>query len=349
VKYVLSSSDIGSMARPNRIHDIIKEGSISREGNIGRIFWLTVMGKPALVVSAPTRIDYPISVPVNAETFSISVGMQPGTWTKKGSDGVNFTVGILSEDGDKTQFSRVLDPLHHPEDRQWYPVSIDLAPYRGETIHLLLVTDPRENPVGDEGAAWGNPGLDTGDTLEKKRELERQLTEVYNGEIVIYENRDVLPRVYFVTDADIMDSDEDVLRELANDTFNPRELVLLSRDDNLPPGIATLPGQAAGSGDSSVQVDRYDTEKIVIAVHQERPGILVVSDVYYPGWNAYVDGNPAPLFPADYAFRGVYLEPGDHTVTMTYEPESFRNGAIISLVTALILGAGYVISRRRHR
>ena len=113
--------------------------------------------------------------------------------------------------------------------------------------------------------------------------------------------------------------------------------------------IPTLPEDSTGPGNSSVEIVSYGTENLEFAVHAERPGILVVSDAYYPGWNAYVDGNATPIFPADYAFRGVFLEPGDHRVTMAYEPESVRNGIIISLIAALALGIGVILFRRRYR
>jgi hypothetical protein len=346
VKYVLSSSDLGSIARGNMVDEIIRDGVLTRRGNIGRIFTSTINGKFALVVSAPTRIDYAFAVPDNAENFIISAGMQPGSWNRAGSDGVNFTVRIVSAGGDREVFTHTLDPAHNREDREWFTRTIDLSQYRGQTVHLLLITDTRGNPAGDEGAAWGDPGLETSETLRKISELEQQLTEVYNNEIIIYENRNVIPRAWFVTNATFMDSDREVLRELGNATFDAEDRVLLFSGD-VPPGyLPELTGDGPGSGNSSVEIVSYGTERLEFAVHAERPGILVVSDVYYPGWNAYADGNATAIFPADYAFRGVYLGPGDHTVTMKYEPGSFRNGIIVSLAAAVALGVWFVLFRK---
>jgi uncharacterized membrane protein YfhO len=77
----------------------------------------------------------------------------------------------------------------------------------------------------------------------------------------------------------------------------------------------------------------------------------VVTDTYYPGWRAFVDGVERPIYPADVAFRGVLLPPGRHTVEMRYEPLSFRAGLAVS-AAALAVTAGlamYGLAGRRRR
>ena len=59
---------------------------------------------------------------------------------------------------------------------------------------------------------------------------------------------------------------------------------------------------------------------------------LVLSEVYYPGWKAYVDGRAEPVLRASYAFRAVYLEPGYHEVHLVFEPLSWKVGLGISVV-----------------
>ncbi len=59
--------------------------------------------------------------------------------------------------------------------------------------------------------------------------------------------------------------------------------------------------------------------------------------MWYPGWRATVDGAPAPLLRANYAFRAVRLEPGQHQVHLTFAPRSWRLGLAISGLTLLVL------------
>jgi uncharacterized membrane protein YfhO len=70
------------------------------------------------------------------------------------------------------------------------------------------------------------------------------------------------------------------------------------------------------------------------------PSILVLSQMYYPGWKARIDGRDAPVLRVDYAFIGAVLEPGVHDVRFFYSPNSFRIGGFLSgaaLLTGLVL------------
>ncbi len=75
---------------------------------------------------------------------------------------------------------------------------------------------------------------------------------------------------------------------------------------------------------------------VTITVLLERPGWVVLADTYYPGWFAYLDGRPAPLLRANYAFRAVAVEAGEHVVEFRYAPRSFQSGVWISLTSGLI-------------
>ena len=81
-------------------------------------------------------------------------------------------------------------------------------------------------------------------------------------------------------------------------------------------------------------------------------GLLVLSDIDYPGWKAFVDGIPTPIYRADYLCRGVYVPAGEHTVEFVYAPLSFRLGAWLSGVgwagLAVYLSMVYCIRRRRR-
>ena len=85
----------------------------------------------------------------------------------------------------------------------------------------------------------------------------------------------------------------------------------------------------------SARVIRYEPDRIAVAVNAAAPGLLVVSEVYESGWQAYVDGEPASVLPTNHALRGVPIPAGEHTVEMRYEPPALRLGlAIIADVTA---------------
>ena len=75
--------------------------------------------------------------------------------------------------------------------------------------------------------------------------------------------------------------------------------------------------------------------------------LLVLSDTYYPGWKAFVDGNPEKIYQANYAFRAVPLNAGTHKVEFVYDPVSFKLGAGVTLLG--ILGCMAMALFRRPR
>ena len=81
-------------------------------------------------------------------------------------------------------------------------------------------------------------------------------------------------------------------------------------------------------------IRRYEPNVVELAVSAKTDGTVVLSDTYYPGWVARVDGIVTPIYRTDYTLRGIPVESGSHTVILTYEPLSFRLG---------LLGSGLVI------
>jgi hypothetical protein len=84
-----------------------------------------------------------------------------------------------------------------------------------------------------------------------------------------------------------------------------------------------------------VTVSRPDTDTVVMEATLSRPGEVVLSDVYYPGWSAEVDGRPAPIREAYGALRGVPVPAGAHTIRMHYRPLLVTLGTVLTLVALL--------------
>lgn len=93
----------------------------------------------------------------------------------------------------------------------------------------------------------------------------------------------------------------------------------------------------APDGTATIVAD--DPTQVSIAAQSDGAAWLLLLDTDYPGWQATVDGAPAPIYPANGAFRAVELPPGEHTVTFRYRPASLTVGAIISGIGLLTLAA----------
>ena len=82
-------------------------------------------------------------------------------------------------------------------------------------------------------------------------------------------------------------------------------------------------------------------------VEASESSVLVVSQTFYPGWRALVDGRDTEVLRADYTFTGVRLQPGRHDVSLVFRPPLFRLGAWLSSVGVVILLGLFALSRRR--
>ncbi len=95
--------------------------------------------------------------------------------------------------------------------------------------------------------------------------------------------------------------------------------------------VSSIVHDPLGTSPGSVNVTEYTPGHIVLSVDASRAGLAVVAESYYPGWHASVDGQPAQILRTNYISQGVVVPEGKHTIEMKYEPDSFRNGAFLSL------------------
>lgn len=100
---------------------------------------------------------------------------------------------------------------------------------------------------------------------------------------------------------------------------------------------ATPGGSRIPAGNGNASVTRWHPDEILLSVEAEREGLLFVSEVWAPGWRAYVDGAAAPVLRVNGAFRGVVVPAGGHEVRLAYRPASVRWGASLSALGLLIL------------
>ncbi len=162
-------------------------------------------------------------------------------------------------------------------------------------------------------------------------------TLVYRTQdVAIFQNPDALPRAFLVHDAHLA-NDDATLQELTQDTYKPQETLILANGAELHAGGAQMP-------DESAQITTYQPERVVVSVHSNADAYLLLTDTWYPGWTARVDGVETPIQRADLIFRAVRVGAGTHQIEFDYHPASFFNGATISIAAALIL-AGITVGQ----
>jgi hypothetical protein len=152
----------------------------------------------------------------------------------------------------------------------------------------------------------------------------------------VYENPRALPRAFVVGTTDVVPPGT-MLSRLAAEPFEPLETALVETTDAAMTGGVSRPAQ----------IIEYAPERVVIRTSGATPGMLILTDQFYPGWLATVDDQPTAVYCADYIFRAVVLPPGDHTVRFRYRPRSVTLGSWTSLVA--LCGLCIVAVRVRHR
>ncbi len=96
------------------------------------------------------------------------------------------------------------------------------------------------------------------------------------------------------------------------------------------------------------RLDFSHPNRVEVDLSVTEPAMLVLTEVWYPGWEARVDGEPAELLRVNYLQRGVVLEPGNRRVEMVFRPRAWRIGAAVSLVSwSLLLLLGITTGVRR--
>ena len=112
-------------------------------------------------------------------------------------------------------------------------------------------------------------------------------------------------------------------------------------------------GQAkANDSTATVKLDKYEPNNLQYTVNSKNGGVVVFSEIYYPGWTATIDGQPAELGRVNYILRALNVKAGKHTVVLDFHPTSISTTETIAYIAIVILllaiiGAGYMRFKNR--
>lgn len=165
----------------------------------------------------------------------------------------------------------------------------------------------------------------------------------------IYRNPFALPRAWIVPAARCVASGEEALQAMRELSFDPRQVVVLEGcpDESASPAVTLTPAPSSEKNSPAAIILHYRPNGVTIQINAPSAGYLVLADTFYPGWAASVDGKPAPIWPANYAFRAVEIEAGQHVVDFRYAPASVAWGAGVSGASLILLLVGWAGCRKR--
>ena len=170
------------------------------------------------------------------------------------------------------------------------------------------------------------------------------------GSVELFENLKSLPRAWFVRRLAAA-PEEEVLQTIKSGrmkdgaVFDPAEVALFAREDyGARDVVSPTVGETTGA---SVRITRYQPQWIELQTSNQQPGFLVLSETYYRGWEAWIDGKRAPVERVNYALRGLAVPAGEHRIEFVFRSPSFRKGAVFSATGLILLLAGWVLIRPR--
>lgn len=158
---------------------------------------------------------------------------------------------------------------------------------------------------------------------------------VYDADERIYENKNVFPRAYMVYDVRPFTCNREGFKMLSDIDLRTTAFV-----DCIEGKVV----EHYTPGSNDVKIIQYAPHSVTVDVSTERPGLLVLTDTFYPGWRAYVDGKRQEICRVNGLVRGVTISTaGRHQVKFVYRPVGFYLGAIMSICT---LAAALIMLKR---
>ena len=166
---------------------------------------------------------------------------------------------------------------------------------------------------------------------------------VFDRGVRVYENQGVFPRAFLVGAAR-QASPEEALRHLMTGDIDFSSVALVEQDLSF-----RLPTQPPVGFRGTVSAMKYRDTEVALRTRAGHPALLVLADSYYPGWQATVDGQGAPILQTDYGLRGVEVSSGEHVVVFRYQPPGWRLAVLVSLCTVAAVFAALVVTGTRGR
>jgi len=146
----------------------------------------------------------------------------------------------------------------------------------------------------------------------------------------IWEYKKALPRVFLVNDYLVEKDRQKIADYIFDRDFNLEKVIVLEEE----PGIKISPWDKAEKRE--VEVVEYTPSKVVLKTKLPVSTLLFLSDNYYPGWRAHIDGKTSKILRANYSFKSVAVPAGEHEIVFFYKPKVFYWSLKISIFSLLL-------------
>jgi hypothetical protein len=207
----------------------------------------------------------------------------------------------------------------------------DMAPYLN-LLNVKYILVPSKSATASK-----LQGNNMGDSLPP------YFSVVYNHEIRILKNNNYFPRAYMVSQAVCAKNGDESLSLINTLHSDLKQNVILEDTSEF---CAQPSSELQTFQQSEAKILNYGSNEIIIHTKSSSNGFLVLTDLYYPGWKAYVDGQEKTILKANYLFRALPLKAGSHQVRFVYAPASFNLGLLSCIASSVGLGLFVILKRK---
>ena len=168
--------------------------------------------------------------------------------------------------------------------------------------------------------------------------LQKVFTE---GQTKVYENSNAFPRAFMVGKVIEVKNKKEAINKLFENKNDLRNIAIV--EEHL-----AVPFQKTARFQSEINIGRYTEQHLAVNTRTNNPGFLVVSNMFYPGWQATIDGVKTKIVKTNYLLQGVLVPAGEHEIVLSFLPASFLLGLATSVlgITFLLLW-GVMIWKRK--
>jgi len=159
----------------------------------------------------------------------------------------------------------------------------------------------------------------------------------------LYENKNAMPRAFLVNEVLEVRDQRQAIEIMKDKEYDPHKSVVIETGEE---GREEL---ASGAGSAAIIEDKRN--RVLIEIEAQDDAMLVLSDNYYPGWLAFIDGRRVEVFKANCTMRAVRVPAGRHMVSFEFAPATFRLSVYVTAAMLILIGAAFtaILVRQRRR
>lgn len=278
--------------------------------------WLPILAAAIILFdlwSLGTQVVQVVPAPLNAYWRIVSENTDANTGRV-----LPWGLDILQQNGAMSYSVRSVFGYNPMEDQEYNDYTTSVADPRAKVYDLLNVAYvSTDSPIE----------LDEGDTLS--------LLAKEHG-VRIYSRSTAMPRVWMAAET-VQVEDKNILDYINDSSYNPLQTTIV------------LPGETcSGKEPGTVQIKQEELNNLTATV-DSNGGMVVFSERFAPGWQAFIDGKNVSLYRVDGLLRGVCAPAGKHSIELKYQPAFLAWGVVLSISALLVIVIGFVIPVRARK